>query len=49
MVLNNINKIKFNFGYYNFILKYFILIIMNRVFVYDALKLMTEIKSLIDL
>ena len=47
MELNNINKIKFNFEYYNFILKYLILFIMNRKFVYDALKLMKEIKSLI--
>ena len=49
MELNNINKIKFHFGYYNFILKYLILIIKNRVIVYDALKLMKEIVSLIAL
>ena len=47
MELNIINKIKFNFGYYNFILKYRILIIKNRVIVYCALKLVKEIKSLI--
>ena len=49
MELNNINKIKFNFEYYNFNLKYLVVIIKNRVIVYDGLKLMKEIKSLIAL
>ena len=47
MGLKILNKIKFNFEYYNFILKYLILFSINRVFIYDALKLMKEIKSLI--
>ena len=47
MELNNINKIKFNFGYYNFILKYQVVIIMNILFGHYDLKLKMGIKNLL--
>ena len=47
MEFNNINKIKFNFEYYNFIIKYLVLIIKNRVIFYDVLKLKMGIKNLL--
>ena len=46
MKLKNINKIKFNFGYYNFILKFRVVIIKNTLYAYYDLKLKMGIKNL---